>query len=242
MTSYVPHVPLSHTFKVFTKLKYSPDTEDITHVININSTPSLYPTHTHTHTQTHSHTHTTHTRYTHTHSQELMHSHTCYTHTHAQPHSQEHMHTHTHAIHTHPHIHSQEHMHSHMLYTHTDIYTYKNTCTHTHTHTNKHTHTHRVLTREQRQYGADFLYEASFLVLISLRACSAAQKPVARLSVLLPLHQTLAQAPVRLASTRHQSIHFYFSTAGKYTSPINTLLLQHSWQVHVTNQYTSTSV
>ena len=116
--------------------------------------------------------------------------------------------------------------------------------THTYTNTRTHTHTlkHRVLTREQRQHGADFLYETSFLVLISLRACSAKQKPVARLSVLLLLHQTLAQAPVRLASTRHRSIHFYFSTAGKYTSPINTLLLQYGWQVHVTNQYTSTSV
>ena len=135
--------------------------------------------------------------------------------------------------------HSQEQMHLHTLYTHTHAHPHIHSQEHTHTH--KHTHTHRVLTREQRQHGADFLYEASFLVLISLRACSATQKPVARLSVLFLLHQTLAQAPVRLASTRHQSIYFYFSRAGKYTSPINTLQLQYRWQVHVTNQYTSAS-
>ena len=155
-----------------------------------------------------------------------MHSHTCYTHTHAQPHSQEHMHTHTHAIHTHPHIHSQEHMHSHMLYTHTDIYTYKNTYTHTHTHKQTHSHTQST---DQRA-------EAAWCRLPVGRELSGPHQPPG-----MQCRAETCSTPLGAASSPSDSCPGA-STAGKYTSPINTLLLQYCWQVHVTNQYTSTSV
>ena len=120
-------------------------------------------------------------------------------------------------------------------------YTHKNTCTHTHTHSNTYTHsqehmpTHAHTQTHSHTQSTDQRAEAAWCRLPVGRELSGLHQPPG-----MQCHAETCSMPLGAASSPSDSCPGT-STAGKYTSPINTLLLQYGWQVHVTNQYTFTS-